>query len=161
MIMTMMMIMITMIRIETPQFTSLMAIETMKPTKRPQRYLHYLCLLLLEQSWLQHFASSGRETPWWSRRRCVGSIFQRIHQTIFTPSPHPKKNPFPPWKEPPQTEESHRSPRKANDGPMKAGGDCTTYLVTIKIISQFHDFPPPGGQPCKMYPQRAIYQRLN
>ena len=51
----------------------------------------------------------------------VGSIFQRIHQTIFTPSPPPEKNPFSPLKEPPQTEESHRSPRKANDGTNESG----------------------------------------
>ena len=33
-------------------------------------------------------------------------------------------------------------------------------MVTIKIISQFHDFPPPGGQPYKMYPQRAMHHRI-
>ena len=85
---------------------------------------------------------------------CGGSIFQRIHQTIFTP----KKNPFPPEKSPHKRKRVIAAPERLMTGRMKAG--CATYLVTIKIISQFHDFPPPGGQAYKMYPQRVIYQRI-
>ena len=64
--------------------------------------------------WKRNLLMSHQEV-WW------GQFFnESIKQ--FSPLPHPpEKNPFPPLKEPPQTEESHRSPRKANDGTNESG----------------------------------------
>ena len=103
--------------------------------------------------WKRNLLMSHQEV-WW------GQFFnESIKQ--FSPLPHPpEKNPFPPEKSPHKRKRVIGAPERLMTGTNESGEGCATYLVTIKIISQFHDFPPPGGQAYKMYPQRAIYQRI-